>query len=554
MKSNKIFGKIDFKGTTNNPVVSDRSFDDGVVSVDAERIQSADSEPIISFDSNHDVTCSLLGYIINREELRTSYQLQACDENGIITELYLKFGTDFLYLLDGIFLIMLYDQKAKRLFLLTDAFGFILPIYFYQNGDGLLFSTSLKQILVSSAIQPRMNQDALRDLLFTQKCIPNEMTLVKGVTKLPAGFNMEVDLEKQEIHMTKASWEVKEIPREVGKKRLLLQVGENIAHLKSYAGKRIACSLSAGFDTNLVLHFLAGETMQSINTYTIGGKEQDEIPQTTEITSHYPSIVAKHTHVSDNKLNDLPRMVWDLEGYLLEGGIYLMDELGKFLETNDEQFVYSGEGGDGLFNSYKNMRVQKVRMHLIGTFSGYIYYRFIRPLFHLRSSEIQVLKKIRRPLASSLFSKGRDLNLKKIGIILNSYGVMGLHPFLSMEFRSCCKSLGKKLSRKKNFYKGEVRREVNPEIAEILTKLPGATDTWYLLKPYLHLLDPLLNTELCKNLFSKHDLRRIKQQPRKFEELIHQLFFIYTFQELFLSGTYDFSMKSPRVSLEDLFN
>ncbi|MFC2102646.1 asparagine synthase-related protein [Bacteroidota bacterium] len=553
MRVNKIDGQIIWGIAPGEPVLSGGSFDDRLVQLRSQRINDAVAETDLVYDQQNDIACSILGYILNREDLRTTHQLEATEDQEIIIELYKKFGVDFQYHLDGIFLITLYDRKSKRLYLLTDSFGFILPVYYSQKPDSLVFSTSLKQLLTKTGIHPVMNQDALRDLLYSQKCIPNELTLVDEVHKIPAGFRMEVDMATKAVHLRKTNWKIKKRKREDAKRGLLAQVKANVSGLLPYSGSRRAVTLSSGFDTNLVLYLLSEFSGVPLSSYTIGGKEFDEIPAVKKIVAHYPSVDARYRHVPETRLNSLPDIVWDLEGYLYEGGIYLMDELGALLESTNKMTAFTGEGGDGLFNSYKNMRIQKIRMSLIGTIHGYIYYRFIRPLFHLQSPEIQVLKKFRRVKAPSLFSKGRDLNLKKMGILLNAHGIMPLNPFLSLEYRSYCKALGKRLSRKKRFYKKEVRKVVPPEVSEILAKLDGATDTWYLLEPYLHLLEPLLNSELCKRLLSERDRNKIQRNPDKFEALIHQLFFIYTFQELFLSGKYDFRMDRPGVTLEELF-
>jgi|GEM_PF-3256885 len=552
MQVNRITGNIDWKAKTADPVWRDGYFDDGRVSIRSERVPVHESCTSVWYDPEQEVACSFLGYILNREEICSAHGLQWGEETRIILDLYHKTGPDFLYLLDGIFMILVYDRKAGRLLVFTDSFGFVLPLY-YQNGDALLFSTSLKELLAFSRIRPVINPDAVRDLLFTRKCIPNELTLVEGVTKLPAGFIMNVDLGKKEIKTLRASWKVKKVPREEAKRQLIGKIRENVARLMPFTGKHIACTLSSGFDTNLLLHFLAGTSGQPVATYTIGGDECDEIPRVKKIIQTYPSVSARYAHVAADKLDHLPDIVWHLEGYLFERGIYLMDELGKLLHSFQEQLVFTGEGGDGLFSSYKNVLVQKMRMQLLGTFTGYLFYRFIRPIFHLNSPEVQVLKKLRRSGFHSRFSKTRDLNLKKLGILLNAHGVMSLNPLLSFEYRAYCKALGKNLSRNKQFYKREIRKIVPRELAGILIKLGGTTDIWYILEPYLHLLDPLLQSEISRQLISRRDLRRIRNHPERYQVLIHQLFYIYTFKELFLSGKYDFSKPTPGVTLSGLF-
>jgi argininosuccinate synthase len=115
-----------------------------------------------------------------------------------------------------------------------------------------------------------------------------------------------------------------------------------------YLGKQqeAALTLTAGWDTNLLLHFLKKETNAQITAVTInGGGKQNEIPATASILEHYPKV--RHlTATVHYELSSLPEIVWILEGYVFQEGMFLRSELARVLAQEDLHSVFLGACGD----------------------------------------------------------------------------------------------------------------------------------------------------------------------------------------------------------------
>ena len=555
MIKNHFFGVVHGAAPLQDPNCPGSSrFEDGAVFFEASRIsaESCTALPLLN-DTGRQVVCCLLGYILNLEELRRKYHTGMIPDVELISRLYAEKGEDFLFELDGTFRIVLYDRAKQRVLILADSFGFVLPFYVCRQGNTFILSTSLKRLLSYARLAPGLNRSALYDFLFAKKCIPSGHTLIRQVQKIPDGYCLDIDLSKWSAAALRIPWKTRTISQEEAKRDLLSRIRHNVNCLLPVTGREVACTVTSGYDTNIILHYLCEIRSRQVYTYTIGGKDKDETSQVLKNVVNYPGITPRIAHVPEKKLDQLPDLVWKLEGYLFEGGIYLTDHLGSLLASQGERFVFTGEGGDGLFSSYQHAFIMNGRLDLVSSFPGYIYYRFIRPLFHLGSAEEQLLKKFRLRSYTAQFDKVRDMNLKKMGIILNEYGVMGLHPFLSFDYRSYCQALGRRLSRKKIYYKQEIRKTVHPQIAETLVKIGGSTDIGYLLMPQLRYLSPLLSSPLISSLFTERERSRIRRHPGKYITLIHHLFFLYTFDKLFLSGKFDLSRESPGVTLGELF-
>jgi len=95
----------------------------------------------------------------------------------------------------------------------------------------------------------------------------------------------------------------------------------------------------------------------------------------------YPTVTAYADRIPPDKMNELPDLVWKLEGYLFESCIYLTDQLGRLVSMHSERAIFQGEGADNLFSSYKKSQTERLRWFLSGTLSGYFFYRFIWLIF-----------------------------------------------------------------------------------------------------------------------------------------------------------------------------
>jgi asparagine synthase (glutamine-hydrolysing) len=88
-----------------------------------------------------------------RAELETKgYRFRTESDGEVIPHLYNELGNDFISRLRGMFSIALWDAKKQKLLLVRDRFG-IKPLYFMENGRGLLFASEIKAILANESVE-----------------------------------------------------------------------------------------------------------------------------------------------------------------------------------------------------------------------------------------------------------------------------------------------------------------------------------------------------------------------------------------------------------------
>lgn len=85
-------------------------------------------------------------------------------DSEVILEAFAHWGTDFVHKLNGMFAIAIYDTKEEELFLFRDRIG-IKPLYYYLNGNDLVFASELKAILKVATIPRVINKEAIAQYL-----------------------------------------------------------------------------------------------------------------------------------------------------------------------------------------------------------------------------------------------------------------------------------------------------------------------------------------------------------------------------------------------------
>ena len=140
-----------------------------------------------------------------------------------------------------------------------------------------------------------------------------------------------------------------------------------------------------------------------------------------------------------------------------------------------------------------------------------------------------------------------DAILKKNGLMLRSFGVQGVYPFLSRELKELGEALGR-LNAGKRFYKQAVAETLGLDRTRHLVKIGGQTDIEYLIEDKLPLLLRCLEAEPVKSTLTEKEIREVQRWPERHYSLILQLTYLHLFHELFISGKFDSRFNEPSLN------
>ena len=124
------------------------------------------NQPFFSFDKN--IVLSYDGVIYNLSELKNelskSYKFKTLSESEVIIAAYQKWGIEMVNKFNGMFSFALWDKTKEELFLCRDRFG-IKPLYYLENNQSILFSSSIKAIKSFYEYELTVKEDDLLDFL-----------------------------------------------------------------------------------------------------------------------------------------------------------------------------------------------------------------------------------------------------------------------------------------------------------------------------------------------------------------------------------------------------
>lgn len=104
---------------------------------------------------------------------------------------YLARGVDALMGCNGMYLALVWDPRTETLVIANDRLG-VEKLYLFQQGELLIFASSLKAIAVHPAIRPEIDPLALAQFLTTSHLL-DERSLLRGVTVLPPATLLTVN-------------------------------------------------------------------------------------------------------------------------------------------------------------------------------------------------------------------------------------------------------------------------------------------------------------------------------------------------------------------------
>ena len=95
--------------------------------------------------------------------------------------------------LNGMWAFALLDRQRKELILSRDRFG-KKPLFYHAASTGFAFSSELTSLRAHPLVPAALSERAIQKY-FAYGFVPAPMTFIEGVSKLPGGHWMQVDLE-----------------------------------------------------------------------------------------------------------------------------------------------------------------------------------------------------------------------------------------------------------------------------------------------------------------------------------------------------------------------
>ena len=326
-------------------------------------VSSRGAQPMTSKDGQWVV--SFNGCIYNFLELKQAlkakgHEFVSSSDTEVLVEGLAAYGRDFLQRLDGMFAVAAWHKKTQTLILSRDRFG-IKPLYYWFNGNTLVFASEIKSIIKHPDYKIGVNLSALNEY-FTFQNLFRFHTLFKDVYLLPPANTVRIN--HQSTSVKHHSWWDYDFSQPDEKmtfeeaKEETKRLMENAVARQMVADVPVGSYLSGGMDSGSMTA-LASRHVNRLTTFT-GGFDMSEVSgveanyderRDAELmanyfkTEHYEQVM----NAGDLRWS-LPRVVWHLED--LKVGMSYPNYYVSRLASKFVKVCLQGTGGDELFGGY----------------------------------------------------------------------------------------------------------------------------------------------------------------------------------------------------------
>ena len=333
-------------------------YKDGKVCLGHNRLSIIDlddksNQPFISNDKN--VILSYNGEIYNflelKEELSKNYKFKTKSDTELIIAAYQTWGIQMLEKFNGMFSFALWDKLNQEFYLCRDRLG-IKPLYYVEENESIIFSSSLKAIKLFKDQQLSINKDDIVDFL-RYGTIHSPNSFIDEIKSLPrASFLMASNEET----FTKEYWSFfnhqnfdhnNEEPHEKIRNLILDSVDKRLMSDVPYG-----VFLSGGIDSSILVAAASKVSSQELNTFSIVFKDKifDERKFSRTISRQYKTAHNEIEIHPDELLNQIEEPFKLMDHPTVDGiNTYFIS---KAVHDKGFKMAISGAGSDELFSGY----------------------------------------------------------------------------------------------------------------------------------------------------------------------------------------------------------
>jgi asparagine synthase (glutamine-hydrolysing) len=333
--------------------------------------------------SNEDGTVWVLlnGEIYNYPELRSELLSRGhhfrtrCDTEAI-AHLYEEWGEECVAKLRGMFALVVWDGRQRKLLLARDRVG-KKPLFYSTDTRRLLFGSELKALLAANSLPREMDVEGLSDY-FSFGYIPAPKTIYRAVRKLLPGHYLVASASgiRDVCYWDISFAEVDERSEEEWCEMLRHELCE-ATRVRLMSDVPLGAFLSGGVDSSSVVAMMSRAMQRPVTTCSIGfgEKEYNE--------AHYARHVAQQFHTDHHEqfvrpqaLEIVDKLVWHYDEPFADSSAvptYYVSQVARQQVT----VALGGDGGDENFAGYRRYLFDRFENDL----RGYVPAGIRRPIF-----------------------------------------------------------------------------------------------------------------------------------------------------------------------------
>ena len=319
--------------------------------------------------SNGSIWITFNGEIYNYRDLMPAleargHRFRTKSDTEVILHLYEDEGAECVQKLNGMFAFAIWDARTRTLLIARDRIG-EKPLYYYRNGNMLVFGSEIKAILQNPAVPRALNPRGLANFLAFGHAVAPE-TIYQNIFKLlPGHYLLANDSGIQVVQY----WDVGKEPQLESRARFseeeyaarVLELLDDSVRRRMIADVPVGAFLSGGLDSSAVVALMKKHSTAPVKTFSLGfsaGGAYNELADARRVaqflqTDHHELLI-EHLDL----VQTLRTLVYHYDepfGDAAGFPIYLLSKFAREQVT----VVLTGDGGDELFGGYRRYAVDQ---------------------------------------------------------------------------------------------------------------------------------------------------------------------------------------------------
>ena len=326
----------------------------------------------------------IYNYLELLEENKSEFKSKTKSDVEIVPFLFRKYGINFLNKLNGMFSMVIIDQKLNKKFLIKDRYG-KKPLFYSIKNKNLYFSSELKAI--KTLIDAQLDKINLNISLISNYIIP-PLTPYKDLFSLLPGQYIEwADNELKKVNWYTPKIKEKNLDTNEISSKFQKLTNDSI-ELRLRSDVSVGIFLSGGLDSNFILKkaFLKNKNIVAL-ICKIADKEKNnnnnvdnDIPKKicSELKCESKIITFDFPYLNKN----LIKIINSHDELITNSGAMIFYALSEEAKKNNIKVILTGAGGDEIAGGYYWQK----KLNYVPNFfynKKFNYFNFIDKIFKL---------------------------------------------------------------------------------------------------------------------------------------------------------------------------
>lgn len=336
------------------------------------------------------------GEIYNFQELKQGLagtSFRSTGDTEVLLRLYERDGPACVTRLNGMFAFAVWDPARRELYLARDRIG-IKPLYYTFAGSRFAFASEIRALLLLPWVRRELDEEALHHFL-TFNSVPAPGTLLKGIRKLPPGYQMVV--AARGIVRYEPFWELNyttQVPEDDPAAAAgLLDRLRQAVHSQVVSDVPVGAFLSGGVDSSAIVALMSEVSDRPIRTFSIGFADVERYDERVYAAAVARRFGAEHQErvvTRDELVGLLPRVAQISVDPVADPTMIPIYFLSQLARDSDTKVILTGDGSDELFAGYRS----------------WLRYNQLAPVFTFWSAMPGPLRQLGRNLGRRMFENG----------------------------------------------------------------------------------------------------------------------------------------------------